>query len=34
VQMTPTLDCNHLCLHCWRPIDDPRSGKDRSRASG
>jgi tRNA wybutosine-synthesizing protein 1 len=23
VQMTPTLECNHLCLHCWRPIDDP-----------
>jgi tRNA wybutosine-synthesizing protein 1 len=23
VQMTPTLACNHLCLHCWRPIDDP-----------
>ncbi|MCJ7443199.1 MAG: 4-demethylwyosine synthase TYW1 [Methanotrichaceae archaeon] len=22
VQMTPTLQCNHLCLHCWRPIDD------------
>lgn len=22
VQMTPTLECNHLCLHCWRPIDD------------
>ncbi len=21
VQMTPTLQCNHLCLHCWRPID-------------
>lgn len=19
--MTPTLECNHLCLHCWRPID-------------
>jgi tRNA wybutosine-synthesizing protein 1 len=28
VQMTPTLDCNHLCLHCWRPIDDPRTGKE------
>ncbi len=26
VQMTPTLECNHLCLHCWRPIDDPRPG--------
>lgn len=25
VQMTPTLECNHLCLHCWRPIDDPVS---------
>jgi tRNA wybutosine-synthesizing protein 1 len=23
VQMTPTLACNHLCLHCWRPIDGP-----------
>lgn len=23
VQMTPTLVCNHHCLHCWRPIDDP-----------
>lgn len=23
VQMTPTLRCNHLCLHCWRPIDSP-----------
>lgn len=21
VQMTPTMECNHLCLHCWRPID-------------
>jgi len=20
--MTPTLLCNHRCLHCWRPIDD------------
>jgi len=28
VQMTPTLECNHLCLHCWRPIDDPRTGKE------
>lgn len=28
VQMTPTLQCNHLCLHCWRPIDDlPRLGE-------
>lgn len=28
VQMTPTLLCNHRCLHCWRPIDDipPSSG--------
>ena len=26
VQMTPTLECNHLCLHCWRPIDDPVPG--------
>lgn len=23
VQMTPGLQCNHLCLHCWRPIDGP-----------
>jgi len=23
VQMTPTLHCNHLCLHCWRPVDQP-----------
>lgn len=23
VQMTPVLHCNHQCLHCWRPIDDP-----------
>lgn len=22
IQMTPVLHCNHLCLHCWRPIDD------------
>ena len=22
VQMTPTLLCNHRCLHCWRPIDE------------
>jgi tRNA wybutosine-synthesizing protein 1 len=21
--MTPSLECNHLCLHCWRPIDTP-----------
>lgn len=28
VQMTPTLLCNHRCLHCWRPIDEmpPASG--------
>ena len=26
VQMTPTLECNHLCLHCWRPVDDPVPG--------
>jgi hypothetical protein len=26
VQMTPTLECNHHCLHCWRPIDDPVPG--------
>ncbi|NYT02796.1 MAG: 4-demethylwyosine synthase TYW1 [Methanosarcinales archaeon] len=23
VQMTPTLHCNHLCHHCWRPVDQP-----------
>ncbi|HUM81670.1 MAG TPA: radical SAM protein, partial [Methanothrix sp.] len=28
VQMTPTLECNHLCLHCWRPIDDPVPAKE------
>ena len=21
VQMTPTLSCNHRCLHCWRQIE-------------
>jgi tRNA wybutosine-synthesizing protein 1 len=21
IQMTPTLVCNHRCLHCWRAID-------------
>ncbi|MEM2991156.1 MAG: 4-demethylwyosine synthase TYW1 [Halobacteria archaeon] len=21
IQMTPTLKCNHRCLHCWRPIE-------------
>ena len=26
VQMTPTLECNHRCQHCWRPIDDPVPG--------
>jgi tRNA wybutosine-synthesizing protein 1 len=28
VQMTPTLQCNHLCLHCWRPIDHPQPEKE------
>lgn len=28
VQATPTLECNHLCLHCWRPIDDPVPAKE------
>ena len=28
VQMTPTLECNHLCLHCWRPIDHPQPEKE------
>jgi tRNA wybutosine-synthesizing protein 1 len=28
VQMTPTLECNHHCLHCWRPIDDPVPAKE------
>ena len=23
IQMTPTLSCNHRCLHCWRPIEVP-----------
>jgi tRNA wybutosine-synthesizing protein 1 len=23
VQMTPTMICNQLCLHCWRPIEIP-----------
>ena len=23
VQMTPSLECNHFCLHCWRPTDTP-----------
>jgi tRNA wybutosine-synthesizing protein 1 len=26
--MTPTLLCNHRCLHCWRPIDDPTPNVD------
>jgi len=26
--MTPTLQCNHLCLHCWRPIDHPQPEKE------
>jgi len=26
VQMTPTMECNHRCQHCWRPIDDPVPG--------
>jgi tRNA wybutosine-synthesizing protein 1 len=21
IQMTPTLDCNQRCLHCWRPVE-------------
>lgn len=33
IQMTPTLTCNHACLHCWRPTgvsipakwDEPKS---------
>ncbi|MBN1322503.1 MAG: 4-demethylwyosine synthase TYW1 [Methanotrichaceae archaeon] len=28
VQMTPTLHCNHLCLHCWRPVDEEISLPD------
>ncbi len=23
IQMTPTLVCNHRCLHCWRAIEVP-----------
>ncbi len=23
IQMTPTLICNHRCLHCWRAIEVP-----------
>lgn len=23
IQMTPTLVCNHRCLHCWRAVDVP-----------
>ncbi|MFZ3059903.1 MAG: 4-demethylwyosine synthase TYW1 [Candidatus Methanoperedens sp.] len=23
IQMTPTLICNHRCLHCWRAIESP-----------
>jgi len=23
IQMTPTLACNHRCLHCWRPVEMP-----------
>ena len=23
IQMTPTLLCNHRCLHCWRAVDMP-----------
>lgn len=23
IQMTPTLICNHRCLHCWRAVDVP-----------
>ena len=23
IQMTPTLVCNHRCLHCWRAIEMP-----------
>jgi tRNA wybutosine-synthesizing protein 1 len=30
VQMTPTMQCNQKCLHCWRPteIDVPETGWD------
>ena len=34
VQMTPTLECNHHCLHCWRPIDDPVPGNAAPGAGG
>jgi len=23
IQMTPTLVCNHRCLHCWRAVEAP-----------
>jgi len=23
IQMTPTLACNHRCLHCWRAVEVP-----------
>ncbi|MCE8423994.1 MAG: 4-demethylwyosine synthase TYW1, partial [Candidatus Methanoperedens sp.] len=23
IQMTPTLVCNHRCLHCWRAVEVP-----------
>jgi tRNA wybutosine-synthesizing protein 1 len=32
VQMTPTLQCNHLCLHCWRPIEEPLPPSEESWA--
>jgi len=35
VQMTPTLLCNHRCLHCWRPIDEmPNASGDWIEPAG
>jgi len=29
IQMTPTLVCNHRCLHCWRAVEVPVDVPDR-----
>jgi len=29
IQMTPTLVCNHRCLHCWRAVEVPADVPDR-----
>ncbi|MBU4340521.1 MAG: 4-demethylwyosine synthase TYW1 [Euryarchaeota archaeon] len=28
IQMTPTLVCNHRCLHCWRAVEVPAALPD------